>query len=150
MSHLKGFPDLPPVWALGVFLGQMALAWLWPLAPLGGWVPIPGWWLVATGFGLAGWAALWFWRKKTRIEPRMVPKALIVEGPYRLNRNPIYTGMTLALLGTGLLSGALSALLLVAVFPPLITKRFILAEEAGLRATFGGEADRYIGRTRRW
>lgn len=150
MSHLHGFPDLPPVWAFGFFLLQVGLAWLWPLAALGDWARLPGWGLVAAGLALAGWAALWFWRKHTAIEPRKVPKALIVEGPYRLNRNPIYTGMVLVLLGTGLLSGALSALLIVAAFPPIITRRFILGEEAGLRATFGERAGHFIAATRRW
>lgn len=150
MSHLRGFPDLPPVWAFGFFLLQLGLARFWPLMPLGGRAVLPGWALLAAGFALAGWAAFWFWRKRTRIEPRQVPRALIVEGPYRLNRNPIYSGMVLALLGTGLLSGALSALLLVALFPVIITRRFILGEEAGLREAFGPAAERYIAATRRW
>ncbi|MCB1389401.1 MAG: isoprenylcysteine carboxylmethyltransferase family protein [Rhodobacteraceae bacterium] len=150
MSHLRGFPDLPPVWAFGVFLMQLLLSRFLPLAELGGWARTAGWLLLAAGFGLAGWAAFWFWRKRTRIEPRQVPRALIVEGPYRVNRNPIYTGMLLSLVGTGLLSGALSALLLAAVFPPIVTARFIRGEEDGLRTTFGAEAERYIARTRRW
>ncbi|GAB1378554.1 methyltransferase family protein [Pararhodobacter aggregans] len=150
MSHLRGFPDLPPVWAFGVFLLQGLLARLLPLAGLGGWAWPLGWVLLAAGLGLAGWAALWFWRKRTAIEPRRVPKALIVEGPYRLNRNPIYTGMALALLGTGFLWGTLSALLVVALFPPLITHRFIRAEEQALLDTFGAEAERYSAATRRW
>lgn len=150
MSHLRGFPDLPPVWAFGVFLLQGGLSWLLPLAGFGRWASPLGWALLAAGLGLAGWAALWFRRKRTAIEPRRVPKALIVEGPYRLNRNPIYSGMVLALLGTGFLWGTLGAVLVVALFPLLITHRFVRAEEQGLREAFGAEAERYIAATRRW
>jgi hypothetical protein len=67
---LKGFPDLPPIWLL---LG-LVLAWL-----LAGWLPLvrlfgPVWQGAGVVLSLAGvavilWAALWFWRKKTTIEP---------------------------------------------------------------------------------
>lgn len=148
MSHLKGFPDLPPVWALGVWLAQQAGARWLPLAAFdAGWI---GGALVAGGLALILWAAIWFRRKRTPIEPHHRPKALIVEGPYRINRNPIYTGLAIILVGTGLNAGALSALLLAAAFPIIATRRFAIPEEAGLRAAFGAEADRYIAATRRW
>ena len=148
MSHLKGFPDLPPIWALGIYLLQRAFA---------AWLPVvrfdagrAGTILIAAGLGVILWAAVWFWRKRTPIEPHHVPKALIVEGPYRLNRNPIYTGLAVILIGTGLNAGALTAVLAAALFPVVITRRFAIPEEAGLRAAFGAEADRYIAATRRW
>ncbi|KIT17135.1 methyltransferase family protein [Jannaschia aquimarina] len=147
-SHLRGFPDLPPVWALGLYLAQQACA---------AWVPLvryeagpAGIVMAAAGLALILWSAVWFWRKRTPIEPHHTPRALIVEGPYRLNRNPIYTGLALVLVGTGLNAGALSSLLLSALFPPLITRRFVLKEEAALRAAFGAAADTYIANSRRW
>ena len=80
-------PDLPPVW-LGVFA---ALAWA-----LGRWVPLVrfdlspfGSVLIWGALALIGWSAFWFWCKSTPIEPGNTPEALIVEGPYRINRNPI-------------------------------------------------------------
>ena len=151
MSIRRDFPDIPPMWFLGVLLAQWVAAELLPLIHLGGaLVAAAGWALVAAGFGLALWAALWFRRKRTTIEPRDAPTALIVEGPFRVNRNPIYTGMALVLVGAGLLIGALSAAVLALVFPWIVTRRFILGEEAALRAAFGEEAERYLARTRRW
>lgn len=143
----KGFPDLPPVWALGVAAASWALARWAPLAPL---PPGMGHVLIAAGLGLCLWSAVWFRRKRTPILPREAPRALIVEGPYRINRNPIYTGFALILLGWALALGALSAVIAAALYPVLVTRRFILAEEAGLRAAFGAEAERYLARTRRW
>ncbi|PWE27388.1 isoprenylcysteine carboxylmethyltransferase family protein [Pararhodobacter marinus] len=150
MSIRRHFPDLPPVWAAGFFAVQIGLGWALPLIRFGDWAWPLGWLLLGAGLALAGWSSVWFWRKKTTIEPHETPGTLIVEGPFRLNRNPIYTAMAICLVGTGFLVGALSAVLLVALFPPVITRRFIRAEELALRAAFGPEAERYMARTRRW
>lgn len=151
MSMRDDFPDLPPVWAMGFG----AVAWL-----AGTFMPI---WrfeasalnavallLAIAGLALAGWAVFWFWYRRTPIEPNEIPACLIVEGPFRLNRNPIYSAMTLILAGLALWSGALSALIVVAFFPPLMTRRFIRAEERALIQSFGQQAETWLARTRRW
>lgn len=144
---LREFPDLPPVWALGAAALAWGLARFLPLAPLPGWPAAP---LLAAGFGLGGWAAWWFRVKRTPIEPREAPRALIVEGPYRINRNPIYAGMALALFGWAFWLGAASALAPAAGFLVVVDRRFVRGEEAALRAAFGPEAERYLAATRRW
>ena len=151
MSVVRDFPDLPPVWMLGVG----TVAWT-----LDRWLPIlrfdgdlargAGVAVALGGVLLAVWAAAWFARKRTTIEPREEPDALIVEGPFRINRNPIYTGMTLVLLGWALWLGSLSAVLIVCVFPVVIDRRFVAGEEAMLRDAFGPSAETYIETTRRW
>lgn len=151
MASRAAMFDLPPVWALATLFAEWLVARLLPLWLFASTATTAlGIALFAGGIAIVVWSALWFRRKKTPIEPRNVPKALIVEGPYRLNRNPIYTGMTLALFGAALWFGALSALLVAAIFPVLITSRFIKGEEAGLRSAFGAEAEDYFRRTRRW
>ena len=151
MSVLHDFPDLPPVWMLGHAVAAWALSDLAPLWRFAGAVPQTlGAVLVVGGASLAVWASVWFWRKRTTIEPREEPRALIVEGPFRINRNPIYTGMALMLLGWALWLGALSAVLVVLPFAWIIGRRFVAGEEAALREAFGAEAERYIGATRRW
>jgi protein-S-isoprenylcysteine O-methyltransferase Ste14 len=144
---VRGFPDLPPIWGLGAAALAAGLARWLPVAPL---PRAPGWLLVAAGLGLIGWSAWWFRAKRTTIEPHREPSALIVEGPYRLNRNPIYTGMTLILMGWAFLLGAASALVPALAFPWLIDRRFVRGEEAALRRRFGAEAERYLAATRRW
>ena len=145
---LKLTPDLPPVWLLVFATLTWVLATYLPLvvfdvAPLGRLV-------ILIGLALIGWSAIWFWRKKTPIEPGHQPKALIIEGPYRLTRNPIYVGLALILLGYALGQGGLSGLVPVFAFPIVIHRRFVLPEEAMLRAAFPTEAEAYIARTRRW
>ena len=151
MSIRRDFPDIPPVWAAGVLAVQwVAARWLPLLRFDAGWTGVLGWALVVVGIALAVWAALWFRRKRTSIEPRDRPTALIVEGPFRIDRNPIYAGMALVLIGAGLVLGALSSVALAFAFPWIATRRFILGEEDALRETFGAEAEAYIARTRRW
>ena len=151
MAGLRDFPDLPPVWALGFAAGQGVLSAVLPLMRFDpDWATPAGWTTVALGFGLVVWSAWWFRRKRTTIEPRETPSALIVEGPYRINRNPIYTGTAVALVGTGFTLGALSAVLMALAFPMVIDRRFVRGEEAVLCETFGSEAERYIAATRRW
>ena len=102
------------------------------------------------GLALVGWSATWFLRRRTSIEPRRRPEALITEGPYRLNRNPIYTGMTTCLVGWALWLGSPLALVPAAAFPLVITRRFILGEEAALRDAFGDDAAAWFASSRRW
>ena len=113
-------------------------------------IPVLPWVFMAAGVALILWSALYFWQQKTPIEPRKKPKALLATGPYRINRNPIYTGMALILLGIALKLGAATALFPVVTFPMLITKRFITGEEEALREAFGTQGENYIASTRRW
>lgn len=148
---LKGFPDLPPVWLLAF----MALAWIFDRAlPLirafGPVYSFVGGLLMLAALALIGWSAWWFWHKKTTIEPHHTPTSLIVEGPYRLSRNPIYLALLVLLTGYVLRLGALSPVVLPFAFYMILTRRFIEPEEAGLRRLFGVEAEAYLDRTRRW
>ena len=151
MSIRRDFPDIPPAWFLGVLTAQWAAARALPVVAFEGVAAeAAGWALVGAGFGLAAWAAAWFRRRRTTIEPRDEPTTLIVEGPFRVNRNPIYSGMALVLTGAGLLLGAASSVALALAFPWIVTRRFVRGEEDALRAAFGEEARRYLARTRRW
>jgi protein-S-isoprenylcysteine O-methyltransferase Ste14 len=146
-GRVKNFPDLPPIWAMGAALASWLLATYLPVVtyPTG-----VGRFFIIAGLGLIFWSAWWFRKKATPIEPRAEPKALIVEGPYRINRNPIYTGLVLMVGGYAIGLGAVSALLPALVFPVVIHRRFVLREEEALKAAFGAEAERYFKATRRW
>lgn len=149
--HLKGFPDLPPVWFATAWLLAELLGRTAPVFKLeADWLDAVTALVGLAGLGLAAWSALWFRNKRTRIEPRQTPTALIVEGPYRFSRNPIYLGLVLILLGLALRTGALSALLPALLLPVVLQRRFILGEEAALRRAFGADADAFLERTPRW
>lgn len=78
------------------------------------------------------------------------PRRLVVSGPYRFSRNPMYIGAGLALVGASLFYespalGGYTALFLIVVF------LFIrLYEEPTLKRTFGEEYEAYCHRVGRW
>ncbi|UWQ17085.1 isoprenylcysteine carboxylmethyltransferase family protein [Jannaschia sp. M317] len=147
---MKGFPDLPPIWLLGTMGLSWAVAEARPFASTGQvglWV---GAGVILLGLGIIAWSALWFWRKRTPIEPHHRPRTLIVEGPYRLSRNPIYLGLLLLALGWALSLGPFTALVPVPVLWWVLDRRFAAVEEAVLRDSFGAEAKAYLAATRRW
>ena len=140
--------DIPPLW-LGIFA---ALGWLVaravPLAlPYGATV---GWGLIALGGALVLAAAGQMVLRHTTFIPRRDPSALVTRGVFALSRNPIYLGDALVLTGFLLINDGLLALPLVPAFMLLITRRYILGEEARILATFGDEYATYCRHTRRW
>jgi protein-S-isoprenylcysteine O-methyltransferase Ste14 len=148
MSWILRRLDLPPLW-LGLF---MALAWIWAriadVVPLGrAWI-WPGRALELAGLALIFWAAFWFWRRRTPIEPRHTPTALITDGPFRWTRNPIYRGMLMILAGWTLTEGEATALALVPVYGWVLWTRFAAPEEAVARRAFGAQYDAWADRTR--
>ena len=148
---MKGFPDLPPLWLAGFCALAWVIAKALPLITLPGSVGLAsGVALMLGGFGLVGWSAMWFLRKKTTIEPHHKPQSLIIEGPYRLSRNPIYLAMLMILVGWVFYLCALLPLVLPFIFARILTTRFVLPEEAALREAFGAEAEQYMDATRRW
>ncbi|MCK8483887.1 isoprenylcysteine carboxylmethyltransferase family protein [Aliiroseovarius sp. S2029] len=151
MSRHLRWIDMPPVWlAL-----MVALAYgLDRIAPgLGFGFEVTrglGNLLIVLGLCLLGVAIWEFMRARTTVIPGQQPTALLTRGIYRWTRNPIYLGDAMILTGLILRWDVLPALLLVPVFTTIITKRFILWEEAALRAKFGPAFDDWAGQVRRW
>jgi protein-S-isoprenylcysteine O-methyltransferase Ste14 len=78
------------------------------------------------------------------------PRRLVVRGPYRRLRNPMYAGAGLALAGAALFYSSLPILGYAGLFL-LVTHLFVLGyEEPHLRRTFGEEYAAYCRRVHRW
>lgn len=78
------------------------------------------------------------------------PRRLVVRGPYRLIRNPMYLGAGIAMAGAALFYQAPALLGYVAFFL-LATHLFVVAyEEPTLRRTFGDDYKDYCRRVPRW
>lgn len=141
--------DYPPLW-LVLFL---ALAWglsRWLPGGFGGYGFWPGTGLIAVGLGLMAVAAVTMMRARTTVIPHEMPSALVESGIFALSRNPIYLGDVLILLGFVLRWDVALALILVPALAAILHLRFILPEEARLRAAFGAAFDAYAARVRRW
>lgn len=141
----------PPIYLALASLLMIGLHKLAPGKQLVDW-PQRYWGIVPMGIGV--WIAIlvnvMFRRAGTTIKPFQESSALVVSGPFRFSRNPIYLGMAAFLVGLGMLLGSLTPFLVVPAFVLLIDRRFIRAEEAMLARTFGAQYDAYRTRIRRW
>jgi protein-S-isoprenylcysteine O-methyltransferase Ste14 len=87
---------------------------------------------------------------RTTVIPRRAPAALVTGGVFALSRNPIYLGDALVLAGAILWWDAPLALPLIPAFVAIITRRFILGEEAALARAFGPAWQAWSARVPRW
>lgn len=145
---MKGFPQ-------GLFLALIAAALIshwqmpWPLPD----VPYRVW----TGTGLIIFALMWMaWAvlemraKNTSPLPWEDTTALVIYGPFRFSRNPIYVGDVLILVGLALILGTTWLLVTAVISVPLCSWLVIRYEESDLEALFGDEWRAYAARVRRW
>ena len=91
-----------------------------------------------------------FKRKETPILPGQKPTALVIEGPYKFTRNPMYLGVTTALLGVTIFLGDILAFLAPIIFFIFVSIRFIPREEKLMESLFGKKYLDYKKKVRRW
>jgi protein-S-isoprenylcysteine O-methyltransferase Ste14 len=142
---------LPLVWLLIFLLLQTGLYFYLPLRQLfdgtlrlAGLLPLlSGLWVMISG-------ARAFTRADTPLIPFETSTTLVVSGPFKFTRNPMYLGMTLILTGTGVMSGTLAPLISVILFFIIIRHQYVLPEEKMMKELFGEEFLMYCTRVRRW
>ena len=144
----------PPLLFVGGFAAGLELQRLWPAAllpppllPARAWL---GWTLVALGLGSMLSGLLTFWGARTAVLPHHAARRLVISGPYRVTRNPMYLGLTLAYLGGGVLLDTVWVPVLLPVALTALTYAVIHREERYLAAAFGPEYEAYRRRVRRW
>jgi len=105
----------------------------------------------AVGAGIALWCVVTFALiGRGTPAPFDPPRRLVVTGPYRFVRNPMYVGAALALGGAALFYRSLALLAFTAGFI-VVTHLFVVGyEEPTLRRLFGPEYESYRARVRRW
>jgi protein-S-isoprenylcysteine O-methyltransferase Ste14 len=144
-------PFYPPVYWLATVILMLALHFSIPIRQIvQGRFRFLGVLFLAAGLAVILWAAKIFDEAGTTIKPFEQSSALVVRGPYRFSRNPIYLSMVLGLIGIAVLAGSLTPFLVVPWFAIFIDRRFIRVEEAQLRQAFGSEYDTYTAKVRRW
>jgi protein-S-isoprenylcysteine O-methyltransferase Ste14 len=143
--------DLPPVY-LVLSLGAMAvLHFGFPIAqPIGEPYRYAGAVLIGLAGALGAWAVILFRRARTGVVPFSEATTLVLRGPYRFTRNPMYLGMAGILVGAAVALGSLTPWLVVPAFMRIISERFITPEEVFLERTFGRAYVEYKAAVRRW
>jgi len=112
-----------------------------------------GWIVVAIGAAI-GLPCVWqfAWRGLGTPAPFDPPRRLVISGPYRFVRNPMYLGMGTALLGEGIVFPKITTLMLtmVIVLAVAVSAFIMLYEEPTLRRLFDGDYENYCRNVRRW
>ncbi len=145
-------PRIPPPLYYGAALaGGLALQNLWPL----GVPPVPAWTavgvtLLASGLSLNFGALTAVFRNRTTLVPHHHVRTLISGGAYRLSRNPMYTGLALAVAGAALVLGTWWPALLLGPAVLVVRRLVIEPEERYLHDRFGPAYDAYCRHVPRW
>jgi len=106
--------------------------------------------LAAGAVSLIAWSFRRFWAAGTSVVPVRPSTALVIEGPYRFTRNPIYLGMLLIYLAFACWFGLIWPLVLAPVVIGIVNWYVIGREERYLDGKFGHEYRQYRMRVRRW
>lgn len=96
------------------------------------------------------WTDGLFKKLNTTVKPDQKPSVLIDYGPFRISRNPMYLGMTLMLIGAGILLGSITSFVGAILFVAAMEYYFIPDEEKTMQVTFGEEFLKYKNKIRRW
>ncbi|MGB0497311.1 MAG: methyltransferase family protein [Rubricella sp.] len=142
-----------PIAALTFFLFCLSVVVLGRALPepgfAAGWIDRTGFVVLLAGLARHVWTTWWIVRAKAAAG-RPSAHRMQSKGPYRINRNPGFTNQWIMLLGLVLMQGAWIALLPLVLYPPVMTRLFVLREEEHLIGLYGDEARAHLERTRRW
>jgi protein-S-isoprenylcysteine O-methyltransferase Ste14 len=151
VSDSPGVHVPPPFFYVAAMVAGVLLRRYEPLPIGGGTLRVVGSWICVAAFlAIVAWSFLSFYRKRTTVIPNRPANALVIAGPYRFTRNPMYVAMALLTLGVGLWRDTWWIPLLLVLSLIVIDRLVIAREEAYLRRRFGEEYDTYTRRVRRW
>jgi protein-S-isoprenylcysteine O-methyltransferase Ste14 len=150
-----GVPFPPPLAFIGALGVGFALQYLIPLRILPSATGIGALEWIGAGLVLAAIAFAictftCFYLARTSPFPERPTTSLVIRGPFRFTRNPLYVAMSLVHAGVALFANALWPLLFLV--PAVLAIHFLVIarEEPYLLKRFGPEYEAYCRSVRRW
>jgi len=144
-------PVRPPLIFIAPFVAGLALQHICPLPHLPRWTAVLlGAFFAVSAVVLYVAAQVTMLRAGTTINPEGRPRVLVVAGPFRRTRNPLYLALLLLYAGVALgmdVFGSLALLPLVAIW---LNYSAVRREESALTQLFGEEYTRYCRTVPRW
>jgi protein-S-isoprenylcysteine O-methyltransferase Ste14 len=142
----------PPAWTFLYVITAGAVSWTYPWRTLLDlrivWLGVA---LVAIGVAISVWAFSLFRREGTELDPTSESnKSLVVRGPFRFTRNPMYLGLVILTLGIAFWVGWLPMFVAPLLVFATANWAHIPFEEAKMRRQFGPGFDQYMRQVRRW
>ncbi len=126
---------------LPIVIRSPDLAWI---------IRIAGFVFVGVGIAVAFSAVGIFRKTKTTTVPHETPSTLVISGPYRFTRNPMYVGLTLIYLGVAGTRNEIWPVIMLPLLLAYINFLVIPVEEKNLHSVFGVEYQKYSERVGRW
>jgi protein-S-isoprenylcysteine O-methyltransferase Ste14 len=134
------------LFGLGLLLQQIAPFTIPPMLP----VRMAALIFLGSGVLLAGWSNVLFRHAHTSLAPIKPTTVLVVCGPYRLTRNPMYLGLLCVYIALALWFGLVWALILMPLVVLAVQRLAIAKEERYLEQKFGDAYRQYRAHVRRW
>lgn len=150
---------IPIVWAIIVLVIMIILPWtISLLGPRYSWYQeaavswkFVGIVAVVLGFAMYVWClAFHFKSYREAVRVGFVPPHLVVTGPYRYSRNPMYVAGLLVWIRWTVFYGSLAVFIGLVLLWSMFTFRIIPYEERQLEELFGDEYIEYKKSVRRW
>lgn len=150
---------VPLVWAIIVLVILILLPWaISKFGPRFGWSQLaPAFWnltgliAVAIGLTLYAWCLVFHFRSyRASVRVGFSPPHLVIAGPYRFSRNPMYVAGLFAWIGWTVFYGSPAVFIAFVLLWAVFTYRVIPYEERQLEALFGDEYLEYKRSVRRW
>jgi protein-S-isoprenylcysteine O-methyltransferase Ste14 len=128
--------------------------WILPnrTQPAFGGAAAAGWLVLAAGAVLYFVCAFWGFAVRGKGTPAPIdpPKILVVEGPYRIVRNPMYWSIVLMMLGEAVVFRSAAIAEVAIGFLVGVSLFVLLYEEPTLKRKFGSEYEEYCRRVPGW
>jgi protein-S-isoprenylcysteine O-methyltransferase Ste14 len=151
---------IPIVWTIIVLVIQVLLPWvIAKVGPRLGWYQQggPSWWnlagliVVLVGIVMYAWCLVFHYRSyRTSVRVGFSPPHLVIAGPYRISRNPMYVSGLFVWFGWTIYYGSPTVFVALMLLWSVFTFRVIPHEEQQLEALFGDDYLEYKRSVRRW
>lgn len=150
---------VPFVWAIIVLVILILLPWaVAKIGPRIGWSQkTPSWWnfsgliVVAIGLGMYVWCLVFHYLSyRASVRVSFSPPQLVIAGPYRISRNPMYVSGLFTWFGWMIFYGSPAVFVAFLLLWSVFTFRVIPHEERQLESLFGEEYIEYKCSVHRW
>lgn len=154
MTHPDNGPGIlfpPPLIYFIGFLFAYAMNRFYPIPMFGPPLSIVVALLAVTPSAVLGlWSLVEFLRARTNLFPHKPSSSLVIVGPYRVTRNPMYLSLTLLYVSFGFLLSIAWAFIVLPAIMFIMNVYVIIREESYLESRFGEQYRAYKQQVRRW
>jgi protein-S-isoprenylcysteine O-methyltransferase Ste14 len=154
MTHADNGPGIlfpPPLIYFFGFLSAYAMNKLYPIPMVGPPLSMVLALIAVTPSAILGlWGMLEFWRARTSLFPHKPSSSLVIVGPYRVTRNPMYLSLALVYVSFGFLLGIAWAFIILPIVIFVMNIYVIRREESYLESRFDEQYRVYTQQVRRW